>query len=386
MNLRKVFAILLALLVVLSFAACDGGGGGSSSDNGGGSGGNGGGGETTVPAPLCFTAVDGDVEVGLLVTITKDFSSPALTKVDYAGLALPLAPPSLEWSSDKKKWTSIDFGELSEGENPVTIKTLAAGEKIYIRATDTNTSFLLYNSSGIIHTKFHFLGKGTVAASGNIMSLLDKTCALTEIPSNSCFYLLFALCENLTSAPELPATTLAEGCYANMFKQCTSLTAAPKLPATTLVKECYNAMFERCTSLTTAPALPATTLAEYCYGYMFNGCTNLTKAPELPATTLAPYCYSDMFNGCKSLETAPDLPAKTLVEGCYAGMFSGCSSLNSIEVSFEVWGTDGGTNGWLTGVAETGNLDGPSSLGLCLPSNSTIPSGWTFNGESLIED
>ena len=60
MNLRKVFAILLALLVVLSFAACDGGGGGSSSDNGGtnNGGGNGGGGgnnEPEVTWPVRYT-------------------------------------------------------------------------------------------------------------------------------------------------------------------------------------------------------------------------------------------------------------------------------------------------------------------------------------------
>jgi hypothetical protein len=45
-------------------------------------------------------------------------------------------------------------------------------------------------------------------------------------------------------------------------------------------------MFDGCTSLTTAPALPATTLAANCYSYMFYGCTSLTSAPALPATTL----------------------------------------------------------------------------------------------------
>ena len=34
-------------------------------------------------------------------------------------------------------------------------------------------------------------------------------------------------------------------------------------------------MFEGCTSLTTAPELPATTLASNCYYSMFKGCTNL---------------------------------------------------------------------------------------------------------------
>ena len=62
-------------------------------------------------------------------------------------------------------------------------------------------------------------------------------------------------------------------------------------------------MFNGCTGLTTAPDLPATTLAENCYQLMFNGCTGLTTAPELPATKLNPayHCYRDMFNGCSKL-------------------------------------------------------------------------------------
>jgi hypothetical protein len=62
-----------------------------------------------------------------------------------------------------------------------------------------------------------------------------------------------------------------------MFHNCTSLTTAPALPATTLAQYCYNIMFQNCTSLTTAPALPATALVDYCYGYMFKGCTSLNS-------------------------------------------------------------------------------------------------------------
>ena len=34
-----------------------------------------------------------------------------------------------------------------------------------------------------------------------------------------------------------------------MFKSCTSLTSAPELPATTLADRCYSSMFESCQSL-----------------------------------------------------------------------------------------------------------------------------------------
>ena len=60
-----------------------------------------------------------------------------------------------------------------------------------------------------------------------------------------------------------------------MFYGCSSLTTAPELPATTLADNCYENMFSACSSLTTVPALPATTLAEGCYMFMFISCTNI---------------------------------------------------------------------------------------------------------------
>ena len=62
-------------------------------------------------------------------------------------------------------------------------------------------------------------------------------------------------------------------------------------------------MFSTCTSLTTAPELPSTTLADSCYLGMFQGCESLITAPELPATTLARSCYDSMFSMCRNLKT-----------------------------------------------------------------------------------
>ena len=62
-------------------------------------------------------------------------------------------------------------------------------------------------------------------------------------------------------------------------------------------------LFKNCTLLASAPELPATTLANECYSSMFDGCTNLIKAPDLPAETLADGCYSWMFSGCLRLST-----------------------------------------------------------------------------------
>ena len=171
-----------------------------------------------------------------------------------------------------------------------------------------------------------------VACTGDIRTLLDWRNYNIVETKNARFCSLFENCSVLTSAPELPATTLATDCYYEMFYGCTSLTSAPTLPATTLANYCYYGMFSNCTSLTSAPKLPATTLANYCYQNMFVDCTNLTSAPELPATTLSNFCYQNMFYGCKNLTSATELPATTLAVYCYQGMFYNCTKLSTVTM------------------------------------------------------
>jgi hypothetical protein len=52
-------------------------------------------------------------------------------------------------------------------------------------------------------------------------------------------------------------------------------------------------MFEGCTSLTTAPELPATTLASYCYDSMFYGCSKLNYIKMLATDISATSCLSN---------------------------------------------------------------------------------------------
>ena len=168
-----------------------------------------------------------------------------------------------------------------------------------------------------------------VACTGDIRTLLDWRIYNIVETNNARFCYLFKDCAVLTSAPELPATTLADFCYYSMFYGCTSLTAAPELKATTLADFCYNGMFFGCKSLTAAPKLPATELKKLCYGNMFYGCISLTAAPKLPAIELAESCYKNMFCNCTSLTSAPKLSAIELAEACYYKMFYGCTSLTS---------------------------------------------------------
>lgn len=205
---------------------------------------------------------------------TSDFTLTATNK-EWDG--------TVEYSTDHNTWTVWNGSEIS-----------SSSQKLYLRGSGNTT---LYTNSGA-----QFVLSARAACSGNIQTLLEYSNPPTTISVNYCYQGMFYQCTNLTTAPELPATTLTIGCYWDMFNGCTNLTAAPALPATTLASNCYTHMFEGCTNLTTAPELPATTLANRCYMRMFYGCTSLTKAPALPATTLAQYCYYYMFSGCSSLK------------------------------------------------------------------------------------
>ena len=227
----------------------------------------------------------------------------------------------LEYSVNGGEWknvvadTGVDFG----------------GDKGNLRLRGTNTNGTASADDPYSTIKFTDLNV-KVACTGDIRTLLDWKNYSTVETQNARFCNLFEGCSVLTSAPELPATKLAESCYSNMFSGCTSLTSAPKLPATTLAVGCYSNMFNGCTSLTSAPTLPAETLANYCYIGMFISCTSLTSAPTLSATTLADYCYTGMFNGCTSLTSAPTLSATTLADYCYSEMFNGCTNLSSVKM------------------------------------------------------
>ena len=129
-----------------------------------------------------------------------------------------------------------------------------------------------------------------VACTGDIRTLLDWEKYKTVDTKDACFIYLFDGCKVLTSAPDLPGTTLAEDCYYFMFQNCTSLKVAPALPATQLANDCYCGMFYRCTSLETAPELPATNLPSNCYNGMFNGCRKLMSFTLLvPKTSISNY-------------------------------------------------------------------------------------------------
>ena len=205
----------------------------------------------------------------------------------------------LEYSVNGGEWknvvadTGVDFG----------------GDKGNLRLRGTNTNGTASADDPYSTIKFTDLNV-KVACTGDIRTLLDWKNYSTVETQNARFCNLFQGCSVLTSAPELPATTLADNCYSAMFEGCSVLTSAPELPATTLALGCYSSMFSDCTNLTSAPTLSATTLALSCYSSMFSNCTSLKSAPTLSATTLAKGCYRGMFYGCTILTSVTMLAPK----------------------------------------------------------------------------
>ena len=172
--------------------------------------------------------------------------------------------PDIKYSLDYgDTWIQWDYSSISLNDDDI----------IYFKGNNPNG----FSTSSSKYSKFVFGGNGTIEAYGNIMSLIDDgLCQTLAMPCSYCYFSMFNGCTSLTSAPELPATTLTNYCYQNIFFNCTSLTSAPELPATTLANWCYNQMFYGCTSLTSALKMPATTLDNYCYNAMFYDCTRLS--------------------------------------------------------------------------------------------------------------
>ena len=221
---------------------------------------------------------------------------------------------------------SVNFGDWKEvvENNPITF----GGTNGTLRLRGKNSAGTAKDSWNYANITFDNPDV-KVTCTGDIRTLLDHESYKTVATDQARFCYLFQNCKAMTSAPDLPAETLANDCYQSMFQNCTNLVKAPALPAETLNEFCYASMFDGCTNLKIAPELPATKLADYCYRSMFSDCRSLDTAPTLSVETLANSCYSTMFKGCTSLKTAPVLPAKSLKKYCYSKMFLGCTSLEN---------------------------------------------------------
>ena len=252
-----------------------------------------------------------------------------------------ILPPYVTFTAEQPqifKMTTEDNYKISDLQYSVNFgdwKEVVENDPVTFGATNGTLRLRGKNSAGTAKDSWNYATitfdkpDVKVTCTGDIRTLLDYESYKTVKTDQALFCCLFENCTAITSAPDLPAETLADKCYREMFANCKNLVKAPALPAKTLAEYCYESMFEGCTSLKTDPELPATKLADCCYRSMFSGCKSLDTAPTLSVEALANNCYSTMFKGCTSLKTAPVLPAKSLTSYCYSNMFSGCTSLEN---------------------------------------------------------
>lgn len=224
---------------------------------------------------------------------------------------------TLEWSTDHTNWTTLTGTEAMQ----------SVGKKLYLRGKG-NTTF--FNEDGVAWQL-----SAKASCKGNIQTLLDWENPPMVINTVQCYSYMFYDCTNLTTAPELPATTLAESCYGNMFERCTNLTSPPKLPAVTLEVGCYEGMFFDCINLTIAPELPAVTLKANCYLDMFNGCTKL----KLSTTQTTEYKTPWRIPSSGTTSSEPSNWNTNMLTGT-GGTFTGNPSINTTY--YGAWGSSGG--------------------------------------------
>ena len=189
---------------------------------------------------------------------------------------------TIEYSKNYGEWTNITSNTSGVHINVVT------GDVVQFRGNNNTYASTTSRYNSFKNTTCNFNLKG------NIASLINSTgyTEITAITSNYTFVHMFDNCRGLINADDLILSPIR------------------------LSQICYQSMFTNCSSLTTAPALPATTLAGYCYDSMFKGCTSLTTVPELPATTLANNCYDAMFQGCISLNYIKCLATNISATNC----------------------------------------------------------------------
>ena len=124
---------------------------------------------------------------------------------------------------------------LEYSVNGVDWKTVVEGEQVRfggeygdLRLRGTNPEGTATDSKFYSTIKF-YNANVSVACTGDIRTLLDWRNYNTVDTKDARFCGLFSDCRVLTSAPELPATVLAESCYAGMFSGCVKLSSVTML-------------------------------------------------------------------------------------------------------------------------------------------------------------
>lgn len=217
------------------------------------------------PDYLKFTALEDNSRVRL-----RAVETPAALTLEYAVNGCAFMAYTI---GDYINLDAGDYAEMRHTEGTVITRLGGSGSS--------------YNGS-----YYQFQMSGKIAASGNVMSLLDARCRSKRVDS-ACFVNLFSSCSAMVSAPELPATTLGNMCYWQMFSR-TSIEYAPYLPATTLGSSSYRNMFYVCANLKRSHVATLNSTTQY----MYNG-NSSAESLTIDAVT-PPTITSSTLTGLKS--------------------------------------------------------------------------------------
>ncbi|MBO7540472.1 MAG: hypothetical protein J6T33_02285 [Bacteroidales bacterium] len=186
--------------------------------------------------------------------------------------------PNLEYSTDGETWQEWQHTTADGIHTFDTITLTDVGDKVYFRGDNPDgLATALEGAEELLFSNFVF--EGAVNGGGNVMSLLDKTMVLTEVPQLG-FALLFAITGEgiepaLLTPPSMGSvTTIGEGGCVAMYINCKSLTAAANMPElTTIGINGCSSMYSGCTSLTAAANMPQlTTVGDYGCMAMYRSC------------------------------------------------------------------------------------------------------------------
>lgn len=267
--------------------------------------------------PMCFEATQANSTVSMVSTLET--------------------APDLEYSTDGVTWQEWEHTTADGTHTFDTITLGAVGDKVYFRGDNPNG--LAYSHEGSENQNIsNFVLTGLINGGGNVISLLDKTMFLTEVPPFG-LLALFAVLEPgsepaLLTPPSMDTITVigTYGC-SSMYAHQTSLTSAADMPALTTIGDTGCAgMYIGCTSLTSASKVPALNTIVY-YGCLkkYSGCTSITSAEDMPAITtigingcveMYEECTFDMSDDGTTLNFAFPTPPVMAGEATYADAYA----------------------------------------------------------------
>jgi hypothetical protein len=158
--------------------------------------------------------------------------------------------PNLEYSTDGETWQEWQHTTADGTHTFDTITLGAEGDRVYFRGDNPNGLGYIDEDEGIWQSSVFYL-TGLINAGGNVMSLLDKTMTLTEVPATGLFELFYndeAESALLTPPSMDTITTIGNGGCSSMYYGCKLLVSAADMPLLATIGEggC-GIMYEGCT-------------------------------------------------------------------------------------------------------------------------------------------